>query len=154
MDTNTLSLKPGTRLRTGGVSYEVTEDASVSAGVVPVVPQSTRLLKVYCETCGYTARITKRWIDKAGTPDCPAGHGNMVVAPVKEREAAKPAPAAPKIPAPAKVAQPKVKPAPVAEPEPDYIADYLAAEEAREVFEALEQEPESPSTLAQLLADV
>jgi hypothetical protein len=78
-DTNTLKLTPGTRLRTGGKSYEVTKEAKVNAGIVLCVPQKTRLLKVYCETCRYTCRITNRWIEKAGTPECPSGHGRMTV---------------------------------------------------------------------------
>ena len=79
MADNPLILKPGTRLRTGGATYEVTDEASVPAGVVPVVPQPARLLKVFCTSCGYTARITQRWITKSGTPDCPGCHINMVV---------------------------------------------------------------------------
>jgi len=86
---NTLSLRPGSRLRTGGTTYEVTEDAQVPAGAVEVKPQSTRLLKVHCPLCGYTCRITQRWIDKAGTPDCPTCKSNMVVA-VKVEKATKP----------------------------------------------------------------
>ena len=38
--------------------------------------QSTRLLKVECQ-CGYTARITRKWLDAKGTPWCP-DHGSMV----------------------------------------------------------------------------
>jgi len=33
--------------------------------------QSTRLLKAYCEHCGYTARITSKWLNVAGPPLCP-----------------------------------------------------------------------------------
>jgi hypothetical protein len=32
--------------------------------------QTTRLLKVSCEGCGYTVRITRQWLDK-GAPICP-----------------------------------------------------------------------------------
>ena len=35
-------------------------------------PQGTRLLKVVCPSCGYTARITQRWI-ACGLPVCPCG---------------------------------------------------------------------------------
>lgn len=41
--------------------------------------QSTRLLKVHCPGCGYTTRITQKWIDVA-VPTCPNedcdNHGN------------------------------------------------------------------------------
>lgn len=38
--------------------------------------QTTRLLKVSCSECGYTARVTRKWLDKAGAPLCP-DHGPM-----------------------------------------------------------------------------
>lgn len=34
--------------------------------------QTTRLLKVECPDCGYTARITQKWLD-VGFPTCPCG---------------------------------------------------------------------------------
>lgn len=40
-------------------------------------PDHNRQLKCHCETCGYIARTTRGWIDKAGTPHCP-DHGAMV----------------------------------------------------------------------------
>lgn len=42
--------------------------------------QGTRLLKAECETaaCGYTVRITRKWLDAIGAPCCPA-HGVMTV---------------------------------------------------------------------------
>lgn len=41
--------------------------------------QATRLLKCECETCGYVARVTAKWINNAGTPYCGiAKHGHMV----------------------------------------------------------------------------
>lgn len=81
---DTLKLKPGSRLRTGGATYEVTDSAAIPAGVVEVEPQATRLLKVFCAKCGYTARITQRWI-KTGIPECPVDRVTMAV------ESAKPA---------------------------------------------------------------
>lgn len=40
-------------------------------------PQGTRLLKVMCR-CGYTARVTQKWLDEAGPPLCPLPfHGAM-----------------------------------------------------------------------------
>lgn len=40
--------------------------------------QSTRLIKAACETCGYTVRVTRKWLDQSGTPLCPEGHGAML----------------------------------------------------------------------------
>lgn len=37
--------------------------------------QGTRLLKCWCPECGYTARITAKWLNIAGAPWCP-GHAN------------------------------------------------------------------------------
>ncbi len=33
--------------------------------------KATYLLKCECPDCGYVARVTAKWIDKAGTPICP-----------------------------------------------------------------------------------
>lgn len=33
--------------------------------------QTTRLLKCECETCGYMARVTRKWVEDAGAPICP-----------------------------------------------------------------------------------
>jgi len=74
-----------------------------NAGVVPDAPpadtgegdappinnrppkQSTRLLKAACEhrdegadACGYTVRVTRKWVDQLGAPHCPV-HGAMEV---------------------------------------------------------------------------
>lgn len=34
-------------------------------------PQKGRLLKAECGECGYTVRVTRKWIDEAGAPICP-----------------------------------------------------------------------------------
>lgn len=40
--------------------------------------QSTRLIKAECSTCGYVARVTRKWIDEAGAPYCGSrSHGRM-----------------------------------------------------------------------------
>lgn len=44
----------------------------------PVKKQSARMIKVECDTCGYTCRTTRKWLDAAGAPHCPALHGQMV----------------------------------------------------------------------------
>jgi hypothetical protein len=33
--------------------------------------QSTRLIKVECQSCGYVARTTSKWIEEVGAPLCP-----------------------------------------------------------------------------------
>ncbi len=32
--------------------------------------QGTRLLKAYCEECGYTVRVTAKWLEASGAPFC------------------------------------------------------------------------------------
>jgi hypothetical protein len=38
--------------------------------------QGTRMLKAECGQCGYTVRITRKWLDGVGAPHCP-NHGAM-----------------------------------------------------------------------------
>ena len=38
----------------------------------------TRLLKVKCRACGYTARITRKWLAEPGPPLCPCNSQPMV----------------------------------------------------------------------------
>ena|ERR1035438_9605122 len=40
-------------------------------GPYPHKPQSTRLLKAECGECGYTVRVTKKWLEAKGAPICP-----------------------------------------------------------------------------------
>lgn len=42
--------------------------------------QGTRMLKAECETaaCGYTVRLTRKWLNAVGAPCCPL-HGTMTV---------------------------------------------------------------------------
>lgn len=53
--------------------------------VVQIKKQSTRLLKVECPECGYVCRVTRKWLDDAGAPFCPA-HDAMVECPKEEKE--------------------------------------------------------------------
>lgn len=41
--------------------------------------QSTRLGKVECADCGYTARVTAKWIESSGAPICPCNGNAMQV---------------------------------------------------------------------------
>ncbi|HZP68353.1 MAG TPA: hypothetical protein VFB29_00285 [Pseudolabrys sp.] len=41
--------------------------------------QSTRLLKCECGECGYTVRVTRKWLEAVGAPHCPQD-GEMEVA--------------------------------------------------------------------------
>jgi hypothetical protein len=52
-------------------------DASVGR---PIKKQTTRLLKVECEHCGYIARVTRGWLTTAGAPICPTDNVPMVEA--------------------------------------------------------------------------
>lgn len=40
-------------------------------------PQKARLLKAECEACGYTVRVTRKWLDEAGAPLCPCNREPM-----------------------------------------------------------------------------
>jgi hypothetical protein len=42
--------------------------------------QSTRMVKVVCAGCGYTARTTRKWLDEAGAPICPCNQEPMEAA--------------------------------------------------------------------------
>jgi len=42
--------------------------------------QSTRLIKVECSSCGYTCRVTRKWIEASGAPICPTDNEAMEVA--------------------------------------------------------------------------
>lgn len=54
-----------------------TEIEEVESEPVTSAPpkQGTRLLKAWCEECGYTVRVTKKWLE-VGAPHCPK-HGAM-----------------------------------------------------------------------------
>jgi hypothetical protein len=41
--------------------------------------EKTRLLKAICESCGYTVRVTRKWIILAGPPLCPCNSDPMLV---------------------------------------------------------------------------
>jgi len=41
--------------------------------------QSTNLLKVYCDSCGYPTRVTRKWLDKVGAPICPCSNKQMII---------------------------------------------------------------------------
>jgi len=57
-------------------------DDEGSDGAAPIntrpKTQTTRLRKVICGECGYTARVTAKWLE-VGPPDCPK-HGAMSIA--------------------------------------------------------------------------
>jgi hypothetical protein len=41
--------------------------------------QTTRLQKCACEYCGYTVRVTRKWLDAAGPPICPTDEEPLTV---------------------------------------------------------------------------
>lgn len=50
--------------------------------IVPVKenkPQTTRMKKCECETCGYVARTVKKWLDSVGPPLCPCNKQVMKI---------------------------------------------------------------------------
>lgn len=51
--------------------------AALNLAMSPVKKQGTRMLKAECR-CGYTVRITRKWLDEVGAPHCP-NHGEMEV---------------------------------------------------------------------------
>lgn len=42
----------------------------------PKKKQTTRMVKCECPECGYTARVSRKWLDDVGAPGCPK-HGVM-----------------------------------------------------------------------------
>lgn len=52
--------------------------AKLSAALLQKKKQQTRLLKAYCPTCGYTVRLTQKWVD-AGLPYCPTDAEQFVI---------------------------------------------------------------------------
>lgn len=55
-------------------------DALNAVGAVSAGPGETgsRYLKTCCPSCGYSMRVTRKWLAVA-MPQCPAGHGTMAV---------------------------------------------------------------------------
>jgi hypothetical protein len=49
--------------------------------------QTTRLLKCECETCGYTVRVTRKWVEDAGTPICPTDQTSMACDAIDDEDA-------------------------------------------------------------------
>ena len=44
--------------------------------------QGTRMLKCECLSCGYTVRITRKWLTLAGPPICPTDRIPLIAAAV------------------------------------------------------------------------
>lgn len=63
----------------GGVTRVPVPDGGDSEAPINTRPpkQSTRLLKACCADCGYTVRVTSKWLE-IGPPHCPV-HGAMAV---------------------------------------------------------------------------
>jgi hypothetical protein len=43
----------------------------------PDKKQTTRMVKCECKKCGYTARVSRKWLDDAGAPLCPCNSTPM-----------------------------------------------------------------------------
>jgi hypothetical protein len=71
----------GVRRKGGGVVPEPREDGQEGAQDAPASSrpkrQGTRLRKACCTSCGYTVRVTAKWLE-IGPPHCPE-HGAMAV---------------------------------------------------------------------------
>lgn len=52
--------------------------ARLDARKGPGKSQSTRMLKCTCGECGFTVRMTRKWVDEVGAAHCPV-HGAMVL---------------------------------------------------------------------------
>jgi hypothetical protein len=51
------------------------------AGFLTDTPkQGTRMLKCECSVCGYTVRITRKWLTLAGPPICPTDRIALIAA--------------------------------------------------------------------------
>jgi hypothetical protein len=53
--------------------------AALKAGCGPTKTQSTRMIKMVCPDCGYTARTTRKWLETVGPAVCPL-HEQMEIA--------------------------------------------------------------------------
>lgn len=70
--------RPNVDRSAGGVSPRQTSDEGDAPVSTRPKTQTTRLRKACCEECGYTVRVTAKWLE-VGLPHCPA-HGAMAVA--------------------------------------------------------------------------
>lgn len=53
--------------------------AALNPGLSGVKKQGTRLNKAVCDACGYTVRVTRKWLDDVGAPICPCSGEAMTV---------------------------------------------------------------------------
>ena len=54
----------------------IPESETMTQNYVRTNKQTTRLIKVSCNDCGYVARVSRKWIENVGPPHCPE-HGPM-----------------------------------------------------------------------------
>lgn len=74
--TNTTGGKPFKRFH-GALLRTLGRYPHASLRPSKVKRDGTRLLKVACPECGYTCRITRKWLDQAGAPICPTDETAM-----------------------------------------------------------------------------
>lgn len=67
---------PHSRLNTGKVPGEEGEPGEPKT--TGPKKQTKRHIKCKCTRCGYTARTSRKWLDKVGSPHCPQ-HGEMEI---------------------------------------------------------------------------
>lgn len=54
--------------------------AALKAGGPGTKKQTTRMLKVECQSSGYTLRTTRKWLEEYGAPFCPCHREEMAIA--------------------------------------------------------------------------
>lgn len=74
------------RVKRGGGGVEVPERNDDEPVSTRPKKQTTRLKKCECRECGYTVRVTAKWLE-VGAPHCP-NHGAMEVEPESEEQKA------------------------------------------------------------------
>lgn len=70
--------EPAPTIASAGASTGTKAYSAPSHATTPITTtfkQTTRLLKCQCDICGYTVRVTRKWLD-IGAPHCP-DHGAM-----------------------------------------------------------------------------
>lgn len=70
---------PELRAKLEQIAQQIGEYPHAQLSPIDLKKQTTRLLKVECKECGYTARVTSKWLDNAGAPLCPCNEEQMQV---------------------------------------------------------------------------
>lgn len=74
---------PALKERLNNLAAELGEYPHAGINLSDRKKQTTRLNKAECSTCGYTCRVTAKWIDSIGAPLCPC-NGRVMSLPGSE----------------------------------------------------------------------